>query len=73
MKTQVEVKTQAVVEVKKNDRIYSLVLPGDAPLGEILDVIYDLRGLVVEKINESQKVDAPRAVEEEKKTEEPQA
>jgi hypothetical protein len=53
--------TQSVsLEVKKNDRIYRLNLPMDCPLGEIHDVLFQMRSYIIDRINEAQKQDAPK-------------
>lgn len=52
-----EVKQQAVLEVKKNERVYTLILPADAPLGEAFDVITEMRGYVIDRCNEVKKID----------------
>ncbi len=53
-------KQAAIFEIKKEDRIYTLTLPNTAPLGELHDVIYQMRAFVVEKINESIKAEMPK-------------
>jgi hypothetical protein len=53
-------KTNAVLEVIKNDRVYSLTLPNNAPLGELHDVLYQMRCFLIEKINEITNVDKPK-------------
>lgn len=60
-------KQQVILEVKKDDRSYQLHLPENCPLGEVHDVLFQMRCYVVDRINESQKADAPK---EESKVEE---
>jgi hypothetical protein len=57
-------KTSATLEVKIGDRVYSLHLPAESPLGEVHDALFRMRSYVVEKINEAAKVDAPKEPEE---------
>ncbi len=58
-------KTHAQLEVKVGERVYQLNLPSDAPLGEVHDVLFQMRSYVIDKINEAQKVDAPKEVSKE--------
>lgn len=58
-------KTQAQLEVKIGERVYQLNLPSDAPLGEAHDALFQMRSYVIGKINEAQKVDAPKEQEPE--------
>lgn len=55
----------AVLEVKMNERVYTLSLPNEAPLGEVHDVLFKMRTFVIERINEAQKVDEPKTPEAE--------
>lgn len=58
---------QAVnLEVKVGERTYQLNLPGDCPLGEVYDVLFKMRSYVVERINDAQKLDAPKEPEQPK-------
>lgn len=54
------IKTSAMLEVKRGERVYQLNLPSDAPLGEVHDVLFQMRSYVIERINEAQKNDAPK-------------
>ncbi len=56
-------KQSATLEIVKEDRVYSLNLPSTAPLGEVHDVLFQMRSFVIEKINEAQKLDAPKEPE----------
>lgn len=58
-----------VFEVVRGDRVYTLTLPSSAPLGELHDVLFELRSFVVDKINESITADKPKAPKEEPKVE----
>lgn len=62
-------KTSAQLEVKINERLYQFNLPADAPLGEVHDVLFQMRSYVVGKINDSIKIDAPKQMEPEVKAE----
>jgi len=62
-------KQSAMLEVKIGDRVYQLHLPSDAPLGEAHDAIFQMRSFIIAKINEAQKVDAPKEPEQEVKSE----
>jgi hypothetical protein len=53
-------KTHAQLEVKIGERIYSLNLPSDSPLGEVHDALFQMRSYVISKINDAQKIDAPK-------------
>ena len=54
------------LEVIKEDRIYQLNLPANGPLGEIHDVIYQMRSYVIDRINDAQKADQPKEPEQPK-------
>ena len=41
-------KTEAILEVKKGDRIYKMFLPADAPLGETFDVNCEIRAYLIQ-------------------------
>lgn len=59
-------KQSAMLEVKIGERVYQLNLPSDAPLGEAHDAIFQMRSFIIAKINDSQKLDAPKEPEQEK-------
>lgn len=63
-------KQNAALEVKIGERVYTLNLPADAPLGEAHDALFQMRSYVVGKILEAQKLDAPKDNE---KKEDPEA
>lgn len=48
-------KQQGILEVKKNERLYQMQLAPESPLGEVFDVLSEMRGFVVNKIMEEQK------------------
>lgn len=60
-------KTNATLEVKIGERVYTLNLPSESPLGEVHDALFQMRSYVIGKINEAHKADAPK---EEKPAEE---
>jgi hypothetical protein len=49
------IKNLTILEIEKGDRKYCLSCSPDSPLGELHDVISEMKAFVVEKINESQK------------------
>jgi len=57
-------KTQAVLEVKTGERLYQFNLPTDAPLGEVHDVLFQMRSYVIGKINDAQKADEKKEPEQ---------
>lgn len=56
-------KQQTILEVKRGERVYQLALSAESPLGELYDVLYEMRSFVVEKINAAQAVDKPKEPE----------
>lgn len=54
------------LEVKKGERIYQLNLPTDCPLGEVFDVLFQMRAYIADRINEAQKADTPKESEQPK-------
>lgn len=59
-------KQSVKLEVVKGERVYQLCLPIDSPLGEVYDVLYEMRSFVIGKINESQKADEKKEPEQPK-------
>lgn len=59
-------KNHAILEIEKNDKIYQLHLPDLCTLGEVHDVLFEMRSFVIDKINEAQKNDAPKEIEKTK-------
>lgn len=49
------IKNKTVLEVSKNERIYKLELSPESPLGEVFDVLCEMRGFVVDRILQEQK------------------
>jgi hypothetical protein len=56
-------KQSANLEVVRDDRVYSFSLPANAPLGELHDVLFQMRSFVVDKINDAVKADLPKEPE----------
>lgn len=50
-------KNHSILEVVKNEKVYQLHLPSDASLGEVHDVLYQMRSFVVERIQEHMKAE----------------
>ena len=51
------IKNQTVLEVKKGERIYQLSLSSESPLGELFDVLMEMRGFVIERLQEASKAE----------------
>lgn len=47
-------KTETVLEVKKEDRIYKLQCDSTSPLGELFDALCEMQQFVIAKMNDSQ-------------------
>ncbi len=47
------IKQTAALEVQKDGRVYTLLLPSGANLGEIHDVLFDMRTEIIAKIGEN--------------------
>lgn len=58
-----------IFEVVRGERVYTLTLPNNAPLGELHDVIFQMRSFVVDKINEHVTAEKPKEPKEETKVE----
>ena len=52
-------KQQIILEVKKGENTYLMQLPQNCALGEVHDVLYQMRTFVIERILEEQKKDKP--------------
>ncbi len=52
------IKTINVIEVKRYEKIFSLHIENSSTLGEVFDVLCEMRSFIVEKINEATKMDA---------------
>ncbi len=53
------------IEVEKGERTYQLLCPVDSPLGEIHDVLSQMKGFVVQKIQEVDKAQQSQGKPEE--------
>lgn len=53
-------KTNAKLEVTIGERVYTLNLPSESPLGEVHDALFRMRSYVVDRINEAIKADQPK-------------
>lgn len=49
------IKQKTILEVKSNDRIYELYCPSDSPLGELHDVLMQMKGYCVDRMVAAQK------------------
>ncbi len=50
------IKQKTVLEIEVNERTYSFECDPSSPLGEIFDVLTQMKAFVVQKINESEVV-----------------
>ena len=50
----IEGRTQ--IEIKKGDRSYRLNIAPDSPLGELYDVVSEMRGIIYNKIKEVEEI-----------------
>lgn len=41
-----------VMEVKKGERVYQFMLANESPLGEVHDVLHEMKMFVMERLNE---------------------
>lgn len=57
------IKQAVMLEVEKEDRKYQFHLPPNGNLGEIHDVLFQMRSYIIEKIQEAQRIDAPKLPE----------
>ena len=46
------IKNKTVLEIEINGRVYALHVAQDAPLGEVFDVLCQMRAFVIQKIQE---------------------
>jgi len=51
------IKTQAILEIKRGERVYQLHLPADCPLGEVHDVVHEMKMHVVQMIADRAKAE----------------
>lgn len=57
------IKQKTILEVKINDRVYELYCANDAPLGELHDVLMQMKGYCVERMVAAQKEEQAAADE----------
>lgn len=50
-----DIRNQATLEIKKNERIYKFECACDAPLGEVFDALVVMKNYIVQRIQESEK------------------
>ena len=53
------IKNLTTLEIKAGERVYKLLCEVDAPLGEVHDVITQMKAFVVGKINEAHAASQP--------------
>ena len=54
------IKNKTAIEIKKGERVYELILSPESPLGEVYDVLCEMKALVYDKISEAQKSELPK-------------
>jgi hypothetical protein len=54
------IRNKSVLEVKSGERIYSLEVYTDSPLGEVFDVLSQMRGYIVQRMIDEQNKDKPK-------------
>jgi hypothetical protein len=52
-------KNQVILEVKRGENIHRYYLPENCQAGEVCDVLFEMRGIVISKITESQALNKP--------------
>lgn len=50
-------RNQSILEVKAGERLYQLELAPDSPLGEVHDVLCQMKFYILERMNAQQKID----------------
>lgn len=59
-------KTNAILEIVKETRSYKFIIPENASLGEIHDVLFQMKTFIIDKINEIAAMQKPQDPEIEK-------
>lgn len=59
-----ELKSNVIMEVKRNEVIFRLELPYGAPLGDAYEAVFEMLGKIVEMAKESVDKSAPKAKDE---------
>ena len=49
------IKNQSVIEIRRGERVYQLQLDSNSPLGEIHDVIHEMKNYIINLIMERHK------------------
>lgn len=47
------IENQVILKVKKDERVYILSLSPDSPLGEVFDVLTEMRALILDKLQKA--------------------
>lgn len=55
----IDVKTQAVITVRKDDKVHAYHCPNNSNLGEIYDALNEMRSYIVQKIQEIERSQKP--------------
>lgn len=55
---------KAVLELKINERLYSLELANESPLGEVYDALTMLRSYVIDRMNQENEASKSKNIEE---------
>lgn len=55
------IKQKTVLEVKRNERVYELECSANSPLGELFDVLMEMKGYCVERMVAAQKEEQENA------------
>ena len=53
-------KTKTVIQAQVRDRIYSLELDPESPLGEAYDAVNQIRGFIIKMINDEDEKSKPK-------------
>ena len=56
-------KTKTVLQAQVRDRIYSLELDPESPLGECYDAVNQIRGFIIKMINDENEKSKPKEPE----------
>ncbi len=53
------------IEVKIGERVYQLLCEMDSPLGQVHDALSTMKGFIINKMQEAEKISKPEKEEEE--------
>ncbi len=56
--------TISKIEIKIGERVYQMLCQGDSPLGELHDVLSQMKGFVIDKMQEIDRVSNPPVEQE---------